>query len=43
MVDGSGGIFTVLAIIFKAKRSGKHQAVRNNFGSIRIALQSSRT
>jgi len=31
-------MFTILAVIFKAKRSGNHQAVCNNFSSIRIAL-----
>ena len=43
MVDGSGRMFTVLAVIFKAKCSGNHRTVYNNFGSIKIALQSSRT
>jgi len=37
MVDGSGRMFTALAAIFKAKHSGNHQAVCNNFGSVGIA------
>jgi hypothetical protein len=32
----------VLAVLQTAKCSGNHQPVRNNFGSVRIALQSSR-
>ena len=30
--------FAILAVIFKAKYSGNHWPVRNNFGSIKIAL-----
>ena len=42
MVDGSSRIFIILAVIFKAKYSSNHWTIYNNFGSVKIALQSFR-